>query len=396
MPEYEILLHGDTWDATTGRTPDQWIAIQDGRIEGTYDDQPGDAPITRTAALFTPGLIDMHVHLVWDGTDDPVATLEREHPHDITIRAVENAMRTVRGGVTTIRDLGSTLDIAINVARAIRQGRIPGATTYASGQTIIITGGHDPFWGIPSDGPAACRHTVRTLRSRGADLIKVSATGGVYGQAIGEKPGVSELSLDELTAIVDEASRFGLPVAAHAVGREGITNAVEAGVSTLEHGNLMDRPTLEKLIADDILYVPTLYIYREVAVGDADVPAYARENALTVYEQHANVFKDALAMGARIAAGSDAGSPGTPHPAIHEELLALVDHGMEPVDALTAATLTPAAELGRPDLGTLEPGTPADIVGFPADPLADIGIIETPSLILKDGDLITDTPQATT
>jgi imidazolonepropionase-like amidohydrolase len=300
------------------------------------------------------------------------------------------AREQVEGGVTTIRDLGSTHDIAINVAAAARRGDITGPRIYASGKTIIITGGHDPFWGVPSDGVGAVRSSVRQQRDKGADLIKISATGGVYGQAIGEDPGMSELSREEVMAAVEEAHRFNLPVAVHAVGTEGIANSVDAGVDTLEHGNLMTSETLEKLVKKNIAYEPTLYIYKTVAEGGENIPEYAHENAMGVSERHWEVFEEALNSDAKIIAGSDAGSPDIPHPALHHELECLVEGGMTEGEALRAATSTPAEELDRPELGILEPGTPADIVGFDDDPLTDIGVTGSPSVVIADGELVHD------
>ncbi|KTG10151.1 amidohydrolase [Haloprofundus marisrubri] len=385
--KFDLLLHGDLWDAEHGRRSDRWVGVADGDIVTISTDRPGDAAVVYEAALFTPGLVDMHVHLVWDGSDDPVATLHTESEQDLVVRAVETARAQLAGGVTTVRDVGSVDDVAITVARAIRAGRIPGPRVLASGRTVIITDGHDPFWGRESDGPDECRRAVRELRGAGADLIKVSATGGVYGQAVGEDPGVAELSRAELDAIVDEAHRFGLPVAAHAVGTEGIRNAVEAGVDTIEHGNLMDDATLGSLVDAGLAYDPTLFVYREIATSD-DVPPYARANAEGVAERHWEVFEAALAADARVIAGSDAGSPGTPHPSLHRELGCLVDGGMTESEALTAATLTAATELGVPELGVVEDGTSADVVGFAADPLADITETGRPSVVVKDGAVV--------
>ncbi|GAA0236274.1 amidohydrolase family protein [Haladaptatus pallidirubidus] len=386
MPEFDLLCHGDLWDAVRGRRNDRWLAIRDGDLVGEFEEQPGDARDIRTATLFTPGLIDMHVHLVWDGTDDPVTTLTAETESELTIRAIENAQRQLRSGVTTVRDLGSPHDIAITVGRAIQSGQVSGPRTIASGRTIIISDGHDPFWGIESDGVDACRQAVRRLRGAGAEVIKVSATGGVYGQAIGEDPGAAELSLDELTAIVDEASRFDLPVAAHAVGIEGIRNAVKAGVDTLEHGNFMDEETLSQLVEDDIAYDPTLFVYREIATGSA--PEYARANAERVVDHHWEVTKRAIDADARLLAGSDAGSPSTPHPSLHRELQCLVENGLNEERALAAATYNAAKELSRPEIGTLESGTSADIVGFDDDPLRGIISANSSSVVVKDGELV--------
>lgn len=390
MSDFDVLLHGDLWDADRGRRPDAWIAVDDGVIEGVYDERPGEGASEHAAELLTPGLIDLHVHLVWDGSGDPVATLRRQSEQEQTIHAVEMARRQVEGGVTTVRDLGSTHDIAIAVADAVRSGRILGPRIHASGKTVIISGGHDPFWGVPSDGVDAVRKTVREQRSKGADVIKISATGGVYGQAVGEDPGVSELSRAEVEAAVEEAHRFGLPVAVHAVGTDGIDAAVEAGADTVEHGNLMSDETLRKLDGSDVVYEPTLFIYETVAEGGPDVPEYAHENALRVAERHHEVFEVALERDVRMTAGSDAGSPNVPHPALHLELDRLVAGGMTATAALTAATKTAAACLDRPGLGVLDPGTPADVVGFDADPLDDVGATGSPSVVVADGAVVRD------
>ncbi|MFB6155452.1 MAG: amidohydrolase family protein [Haloferacaceae archaeon] len=384
MSEYELVLHGDVWDAVNGLRPDRWVAVDGGDVQGVFEREPESAETVHEVAFLTPGLVDMHVHLVWDGSDDPVATLREQSLPETVVEATRNARAELAGGVTTVRDLGSTDDVAVTVASAIAEGKIPGPRTVASGRTIIISGGHDPFWGIHSDGEDAVRSAVRTLRSRGADLIKVSATGGVYGQAVGEKPGASELSLAELEAIVDEAGRFGLQVAAHAVGREGIRNAVEAGVDTVEHGNLMDAETLSLVEERDVALDPTLFTYRNIATNDA-VPAYARANAQTVYERHGEVFEEALERDVRVLAGSDAGSPELPHPSLHRELECMVELGQDPEDALASATSRAAAQLDRPELGVVEPGTPADLVGFAGDPRADISRVESPPLVVKGG-----------
>lgn len=388
MREHDLLIHGDVWDAASGRRPDRWVAVTDGEIKGVYENKPGEAAAVHNVRLVTPGLIDMHVHLVWDGSSNPVATLRGESEQELTLRAVENATAQLLGGVTTVRDLGSVADIAITLAHAIRAGRIDGLRLYASGRTVIISGGHDPFWGIESDGTPACRKTVRGLRAAGADLIKVSATGGVYGQAVGEKPGVSELSLEELSAIVDEAARFDLPVAAHAVGREGIANAIEAGVDTVEHGNQMSDASLSALEERNIAYAPTLFVYQTIAENDTEVPRYARENARGIVDTHRSVASAATESDVRILTGSDAGSPNVPHPSLHRELADLVRVGADESSALEAATLTAARELGRPELGTIGEGTPADLVGFDDDPLEEIAATGSPAVVIRDGSIV--------
>jgi imidazolonepropionase-like amidohydrolase len=389
MSTHDTLLNGDVWDARNGSRPDHWVAIENGTVADVSAERPGQAAVERTAETITPGLCDMHVHLVWDGSGDPVETLRNESEQETTLRAVHNAREQLRGGVTTVRDVGSVDDIAIPVSQAIEDGWIEGPRTYASGRTIIISGGHDPFWGIESDGPDACRQAVRKLRSTGAYLIKVSATGGVYGQAVGEDPGVAELSLDELTAIVEEAHRFDLDVAAHAVGREGIANAIEAGVDTVEHGNQLDADLIETLAASDTTYDPTLYVYAQIASGgDGEIPSYAQQNAQRVYEQHAEAFRTVLDTDTPLLTGSDAGSPDVPHPGLHLELQQMVAEGMDPSAALEAATLQAAKELGQPEIGVVEAGTTADLVCFDTDPKSEIAAVANPTHVIKDGGLV--------
>lgn len=390
MAEYDVLLNGDVWDAREGSRPDHWVAVRDGEIVTVSPDRLGDATVERDAGTILPGLCDMHVHLVWDGSGDPVATLRAESEQEMTLRAVHNARQQLRGGVTTVRDVGSVDDIAVTVARAVWDGWVDGPRTYASGRTIIISGGHDPFWGIESDGPAACRRAVRRLRDAGAHLIKVSATGGVYGQAIGEDPGTAELSPEELAAVVDEAHRFDMAVAAHAVGRDGIENAIEAGVDTIEHGNQLDEALLDSLVDAGCTYDPTLFVYARIAEGGDGIPAYAERNARRVYEQHASAFRTALERDCRVVAGSDAGSPGVPQPGLHLELERMVAEGMSPTDALEAATLAGARELGRPGLGVVEAGTAADLVCFDDDPRLGIEAVADPSYVVKGGELVVD------
>lgn len=390
MASYDVLIHGAVWDAQNGLRDDHWVGVRNHEIATVSQEHPGSAHKEIETETIIPGLCDMHVHLVWDGSGDPVATLRADSEQEMTLRAVRNAQDQLHGGVTTIRDVGSVDDIAVSVAHAIRKGWVEGPRTYASGQTIIIPGGHDPFWGIESNGPLDCRNAVRELRSAGVDLIKTSATGGVYGQSIGEDAGTAELSREELEAIVDEAERFGLPVAAHAIGQSGIENAVEAGVDTIEHGNQLNEDLVDRLYTKDQAYDPTLFVYGRITGGGDGIPEYAQQNASELYDQHTAAFQSALARGCRILAGSDAGSPGVPHSAIHLELEQMVNEGMDPSDALEAATLAGVTELGKPDLGIVEPGTPADLVCYDENPLLDISATADPTIVLKEGNIVAE------
>ncbi len=369
------------------------VEIRDGRIHAVLPAPPStlasDLPVVDAkGAYLLPGLIDLHVHLVWDGGQDPVATLERERREETLLRAVGHARQTLEAGITTVRDLGSVDDLVIDLAEAVERCHVVGPRIVASGRTIIMTGGHDPFWGIMADGPADVLKATRRQLYRGAAVIKVSATGGVYGRARGESVSDEELSYEELRIIVEEAHKRGIPVAAHAIGLSGIRNAVQAGVDTIEHGHQLTLELARELAGRDGTMVPTLFVYQQIA-EQAGIPAYAQTKAKAIVDEHRRAVRLAQEAGLRIGAGSDAGSPLTPHGALIDELLALVDAGMSPGDALRAATQDAARILGLGhELGRVEPGYLADLVLVPENPLVDLGRLRSVSSVWQEGHLV--------
>lgn len=332
-----------------------------------------------------PGLIDLHVHLCWDGSPDPVEINAREG-HDLTLlRMVHHARMTLERGVTTVRDVGCIDDLSLVLDRALRAGVIAGPRLIATGRTIVMTGGHDPFWGVFCDGPWACAAGVRGQAYRGARVIKVAATGGVYGRSEGEDVGTSELGLEELTAACREAHRLGLRVATHAVGREGIDNSVQAGCDTIEHGIFASDDALRRMAAEGRFLTPTLFIYRHIAEGAG--PDYARRKAIACARQHPLTVSRARALGVAITAGSDSGSCGAPHPALFAELRDLVARGgLSPLQAITAATSTNARALGlEGEIGTISPGRQADVLIVDGDPAQDVTALERPWKVMQAG-----------
>jgi imidazolonepropionase-like amidohydrolase len=360
--------------------PGAWLLVEDDRItevqRGARPAGGADARIDLGGRFCLPGLIDLHVHLCWNGSADPVEVNAREG-HDLTLlRMVGHARQTLGRGVTTVRDVGCVDDLSLVLDRAIRAGLVPGPRLVACGRTIVMTGGHDPFWGVFCDGPWACRAGVRGQAYRGARVIKVAATGGVYGRAEGEEVGTSELGLEELRAACDEAHRLGLRVATHAVGREGIDNSVAAGCDTIEHGIFASDDALKRMAAEGRYLTPTLFIYRHIAEGAG--PEYARRKAIACAEQHPKTVARAREVGVAIAAGSDSGSCGASHPALFAELGDLVSRGrLSPLEAITAATATNARALGlESEIGTVGPGRQADLLIVGEDPSKDIRALE--------------------
>lgn len=353
----------------------------------------GDARVLGLGgATLLPGLIDLHLHLCWDGGPDPVASNERDGIQMTVIKSVEAARRTLGAGITTVRDIGSVEDVAITVAGAERAGVFPGPRVITSGRTLIMTGGHDPFWGIMVDGEAEARKAVRRQVYAGAGVIKVSATGGVYGRAFGESVGQAELSREEIAVICEEAHRFGLKVAAHAIGEEGIANAVLAGVDTIEHGHFLTPALAAEMARRGTALIPTLLVYRQIATMPG-IPAYAQAKAAAIVERHRRVVGLARDAGVLVGAGTDAGSPETPHPTLVGELQCLTAAGMTPAEALVAATGDAARILGlEGEIGTIAPGRAADLVAVGGDPTADLEHLRDVRLVVRDGRLVRSGP----
>jgi len=379
------------WDGTRSDPRPADVAIIDGRVRmvlpaGSAADD--DAVIVDLHGAFVqPGLIDMHVHLVWSGGADPATEVAAAGEQATTVRAYLNARAQLEAGITTVRDLGSNWDIAISTGRAVDRGDLEGPTIIASGRTVIMTGGHDPFWGIFSDGPEEVVRSVRHQAMIGAGVIKLAATGGVYGRSEGESIGHGELTRDEIAAAVTEAHRRGLRVAAHAVGRQGIKDAVAAGVNTVEHGNFLDEETIAAMVSAGTALCPTLAIYRTIAQNaDGDIPAYASAKAKMAAAAHQESFRMAMEAGVDIVAGTDAGSCRTPHPALVDELIVMHSYGMATEAVLRAATSTAAKVLGREgDVGVVEPGAVADLLILDGDPFQDFEKLRSPRAVVRAG-----------
>lgn len=345
----------------------------------------GETELDLTGKYLLPGLIDLHVHLCWDGSSDPATVLKLQSEAEVVAQCVRAGFENLKFGVTTVRDVGSSYDATIVTAQAVRSDWFLGPRTFTSGRTITMTGGHDPFWARFADSPAEAVKATREQIFNGADLIKIAATGGVYGRAVGESAGQSELTFEEMEAIATEAHRFGLKVAAHAIGTEGIADAVRAGIDTIEHGILADEETLQLMKRRGTALVPTLFIYETIAAGNA--PEYATKKAAEITGRHAQVFKRAIELGINVGVGSDAGSPCAPHGALHDELESMVRLGLTTAEAIRLATSSNAKILGEPDLGVIAPGMHADMLVVDRDPLEDIASLRSPEQVILGGRL---------
>jgi imidazolonepropionase-like amidohydrolase len=378
------------------------LLVEDGRIA-----RVGPGPVPEGAEVLDlgdvtllPGLMDMEVNLLMGGPDheSPLVAVQ-DDPVVKTLRGVANARRTLRSGFTTVRNLGlfvQTGGILLDVAlkKAIDLGWVDGPRIVPAGHAISPTGGHlDPTMfqklgpgvlpltveeGI-ADGVAEVRKAVRYQIKHGAALIKVCASGGVMSHT--GPAGAQQYSSEELAAIAEEAHRAGLRVAAHAHGDDGIRAAVEAGIDCIEHGSLMSEETMSLLLERGTFLVPTTYLADGMDTSRAAPELQAK--AAEVFPKAKATVSRAIERGVKIACGTDA--PAIPHGRNAKELLALVDRGMTPAQALRSATTVAAELIDVDDRGRLAEGLLADVIAVAGDPLADIAATEQVRFVMKGG-----------
>ena len=388
-----LILDATLWDGT-GSEPQRSVAL---RTEGeriVWVGPVGLAPraeaeeqtIDAAGRWVLPGLIDLHVHLTADPRQpDFMRYLQTTPIPEQTLMGAQNARLMLRAGFTSTRDLGATGYANVALKRAIDAGWIPGPRLVTCGEFITVPGGHGdvpfrPDLGMESThairGIDDARRLVREQAKRGAEWIKLLATGGVMtgGTALG----ASLWEDDELRAAVGMARRLGKPVAAHCHGADGIVAVAEAGVATVEHGTMADERAVEAMQRHGTTLVPTFSaaagVVREAKAGR--LPAAVTSQALSIEHSHARAFTLAREAGVRIASGSDTGVPGTEFGRNAGELERLVAHGLSPAEALLAATRDAAVVLGWQErLGTLEVGKLADLILVDGDPLEDISIL---------------------
>lgn len=383
-----ILRAGIFYDGTLSaprRNVD--IVIDGGLVSEIRNTAEGIAP-DATAACITPGMVNAHVHLIGSGEPNTMAAIALANQNQLMLAAVANAAKSVRAGVTTVRDLGAPHGIASALRDAIDAGGVPGPRMRAAGRALCMSGGHGWWIGRAIDSPLEARKAVREEMLDGADCIKVIATGGVLTK--GAVPGNAQLLPDELDSAISEAHRHGLRVASHAIGTEGIKNALRAGIDSIEHGHMLDDEAIELFKARDVYLVPTLSAPTCILehIHDGAQPAFVIEKAERVNEAMLRNIRHAFETGVKIAGGSDAGTPYNLHEnyAYEVELMHSL-LGMTPQQALHAATAV-AAELIGLHRGTLAPGEPADLLLLGRDIAEDIRALREPQRVIKAGTTI--------
>ncbi|MGB7861247.1 MAG: amidohydrolase family protein [Acidimicrobiia bacterium] len=380
-----------------GSVLDDGVVVLEGPViayAGPRDEAPETpgAEVVSTDAVL-PGLWECHGHFmgVYNANIDEVFATR---PQITTARSVGDAMRALQAGFTSVREVGG---VGVFLAVAIAEGQIPGPNIYASGATLSMTGGHGDSHGLPLehsralaaahwgedgvvDGPDQARAGVRRLLRAGAKVIKIHASGGVMSQI--DDPHLPQFSKAELEAIVDEATRMEVLVAAHTHGKRGMMAAIEAGVKTLEHGTYLDEEVADAMVDNDVILVPTRFIV-ELLMSEGEergMPAYAKAKIKATADNHKNAVSLAIEKGVTIAMGTDIfGSNLWGRNA--EELPLLVDCGLSPLQAIEAATATGPATLGpkAPNSGRLIEGMDADVICVSGDPSADVSVLTDPN-----------------
>ncbi len=369
-------------------------------VEGYTPPAPGDTLIDLKSATVMPGLMDMHVHIS-SQQSGAAGYAERFYlnPADVALRATTYASRTLLAGFTTVRDCGAPDKLNLAMRDAVEKGWIVGPRIVAAG-SVTTTGGHgDGTNGLATElqealaprlpgtanGPDEMRAGVRQRYKDGADFIKIAATGGVLSLAkSGQAPLFTEA---ELAAVVETARDYGMKVAAHAHGDEGMLRAVRAGVHSIEHGTFMTDEIMKVMKEKGTYYVATISAGKFVAEKakiDGYFPAVVRPKAAAIGPQIQETFARAVRAGVKIAFGTDQGV--APHGDNGREFVYMVEAGMTPMAAIKSATLEAARLVSlEKDLGTVEQGKLADLVAVPGDPIADISVMTRVSFVMKGG-----------
>ena len=382
-------------DLASGRMLDRAVVVVTGdRITAVNPAQaPANAKVIDLGDVtLLPGFIDLHTHLVGEIGAGSFYAAVTQTEADAAFSSVAFAGKTVRAGFTTVRDFGG--DITVALGKAVDKGTITGPRVFPSRNSIGITGGHCDVTGFApgvreqgpqdgiADGPWEVVQAVRYQIKHGAKVIKTCATAGVLSL---EGPvGAQQYSYEELKAMVDEAARHGIRVAAHAHGTEGIKAAVRAGVTSIEHGSILDDEAIAMMKERGTWLVPTSYLVDRINL--AVLPPLVRSKAETILPLARESLRKAIAGGVKIGFGTDAGV--YPHGENAKEFAVYVKMGMSPLDALKTGTVNAAEVLGVSDRGIIAEGKLADLVAVPGNPLNDITATERVSWVMQAGRVI--------
>lgn len=407
------LIHAGQLLAVPGKgvQKNKTVIVKDGKIHdirnGFLDKDELDLDVDtlvvdRRNGFVMPGLIDMHTHI--GGERDPKKNPHQWttlYEHDAAFSTIPYMENTINAGFTTVRNLGGDYKLMAAAKRAVAKGLVKGPKIVSATNAVTPTGGHGDTHGyrpevmqaIPKsvgvcDGADDCRRAVRALVKQGADVIKITATGGVLSNT---NAGVGQqLTDDELKAIVETAHSLGRKVAAHAHAADGINAALRAGVNSIEHGSFLNDESIRLFKKTGAYLVPTLLAgttVTEEMASNPNIPPNIKEKVKQVAPAVAASFQKALKAKINIAFGTDSGV--SKHGTNAREFELMVDQGMDNEVALKTATIDAATLLGKLDqIGTLEKGKVADIISIKGDPLKDISSMKNVSFVMQDGKVI--------
>lgn len=401
--ETVLVTAGKLLDVRSGRMLEQPVLlVRDGRIVSVGTSVPSDLPAqTRRVDLpgmtLLPGLIDMHTHLDGDPSYGGYTGLQF-NDRFWSMLSVKHAQQTLAAGFTTVRNLGADAWNDVGLRQAIDEGKLSGPRIVSAAYAFGATGGHcDSTYFPPSmqqkgaynvDSVDQARHAVRELRKYGAQVIKICATGGVFSR--NTEPGQQQMSLEEMTAVVEEAHRWGIRVAAHAHGTSGIKDAIRAGVDTIEHASLIDEEGI-RLAKQHGAWLSMDIYNTEYTQAEGRKNGVLEDNLRKdreLAEVQRENFRRATAAGVKMVYGTDTGV--YPHGWNGRQFAVMVRYGMAPLQAIRSATLEAANALGRDDVGVLEHGRWADLVAVNGDPVQDIRLLEDIPFVMKGGEVVKD------
>ena len=381
------------------------VIIEDKTIYDVIDlrefaQEPDMEVIDLSDKFVTPGLTDLHVHSGMNGEGNDRMDLLHHTPAELTLYSLKNVQQDLYAGFTTLRDCGSQAFVSVALRDAINKGDFEGPRMFVSGYSLGSTGGHADSHYAPGvtctaeehpiiDGPDSARKAARFNLKNGADFLKFMSTGGVMSK--GTTLGAQQLCDDEIAAIIEIANLYGVHTATHAHGTNGIKAAVRAGVTTVEHGMILDEEAIELMLEHGTYLTPTIIAAERICVKGPEMglTPWMVEKANQALSHHEWGFRQCLERGVPITFGTDSATPYNYHGKQGYEFELLQRFGMDPHKALVAATMTNAKVLGVDKTqGSVEKGKVADLCAWSCDPMEDVKTMQNCLFVMKEGKVV--------